>query len=67
MSLHIQRFLDRIRAAESRSQRDVIMTVAEARDLHHEITRILARLEQSIADANTTPVIEVNLDGGSFR
>ena len=46
MSLHINRFLDRILAAESRQQRDVTMTVQEARALHTELTRLLLIAEE---------------------
>lgn len=67
MSLHIQRFIDRIRVAESRSQRDVIMTLQEARDLHHDITRLLLALEQTMSTPQRDEVIEINIDGGDFR
>ena len=45
MSIHINKFLDRIKAADSRSQRDVVMTVNEARDLHADITKLLLLIE----------------------
>ena len=70
MSLHINRFLDRIRAAESRQQRDVIMTTAEARDLHTDITRLLLALqvshEQKTAESMDNPVINIEVQGGAF-
>ena len=67
MSLHIQRFLDRIRAAESRRQGDIIMTLQEARDLHADITRLLMRLEERPVAAATQPeVIEVEVRGRPF-
>lgn len=72
MSLHINRFIDRVRAAESRQQRDVIMTVAEARDLHSDITRLLLVVEElrsrpAVAmPGENTNVITVEMQGGSF-
>lgn len=70
MSLHINRFLDRIRAAESRQQRDVVMTTAEARDLHTDITRLLLALqvshEQKITESTDNPVINIEVQGGAF-
>ena len=70
MSLHINRFLDRIRAAESRQQRDVTMTTAEARDLHTDITRLLLALqvshEQKTTESTDNPVINIEVQGGSF-
>ena len=47
MSSPIERFLDKVRAAESRSQREIVLTLTEARDLHADLTRLLLRLESS--------------------
>ena len=70
MSLHINRFLDRIRAAESRQQRDVTMTTAEARDLHTDITRLLLALqvshEQKTTESADNAVINIEVQGGAF-
>ena len=70
MSLHINRFLDRIRTVESRHQRDVVMTVTEARDLHSDITRLLLQLEQAtreLAQAREQDqVIKVEIGGSEF-
>jgi hypothetical protein len=70
MSLHINRFLDRIRAAESRQQRDVVMTTAEARDLHTDITRLLLALqvshEQKTTESTDDAVINIEVQGGAF-
>ena len=67
--LHINKFIDRVKAAESRSQRDLIMTVNEARDLHGDITKLLLSLqvlrEQSTATP-VAPVTSIEVVGGSF-
>lgn len=68
MSLHINRFIDRVRAAESRQQREVTMTLTEARDLLADITRLLLKLESSAVTTAAAPeVVEVQLSGGTFR
>jgi hypothetical protein len=68
MSLHIHRFIDSIKAAESRGSRDVILTLREAKDLHSDITKLLITLEQlrSMPDSQSQ-VVEVQLAGGSFK
>lgn len=71
MSLHINRFLDKIRAAESRQQREVAMTVNEARDLHADITKLLLVVEElrsRLDNPNnaTSDVVTVTMDGGTF-
>ena len=69
MSLHINRFIDRVRAAESRQQREVTMTLTEARDLLADITRLLLKLEtKQESAANELPqVTEIQVSGGTFR
>lgn len=71
MSLHINRFLDKIRAAESRQQREVAMTVNEARDLHADITKLLLVVEElrsrlDSTNSATPDVVTVAMDGGTF-
>jgi hypothetical protein len=45
MSSPIERFLDNVRAAESRNQRELVLPLAQARDLHADITRLLLKLD----------------------
>lgn len=70
MSLHINKFIDRIKAAESRSQRDVTLTINEARDLHADITKLLIGVQelqqQLLTSQQEQSVISVELDGGKF-
>ena len=68
MSLHINRFVDSIKAAESRGQKDLIMPIRDAKDLHSDITKLLLVLEQSRSQqAAANEPIEVVLSGGSFK
>jgi len=67
--LHINRFVDRLQQADGRRQKDIVMTVAEARDLHADITKLLIALEDLRERAAATPdqsVIQVEVQGGSF-
>jgi hypothetical protein len=69
MSLHINRFVDSIKAHESRGQRDFTMTMRDAKDLHSDITKLLLTLE-SLHARNTQPkqeTVTVELNGGSFK
>jgi hypothetical protein len=70
MSLHIHRFVDLIKATESRGQRDVHMSLRDAKDLHADITKLLTTLEQMrqmSAPAVKDPVAGVEISGGSFK
>jgi hypothetical protein len=68
MSLHINRFIDNIKATESRGGRDVILSLRDAKDLHGDITKLLLTLEQLRSSGPAqTEEIQVQLDGGSFK
>jgi hypothetical protein len=67
MSMHINRFVDRIKATESRGQKDFTMSMNEARDLHADITKLLLALQQvrETAPQDSTTVV-MEMDGGKF-
>jgi hypothetical protein len=68
MSLHIHRFVDSIKAHESRGQKDFSMPLRDAKDLHADITKLLITLEQMREQqARGTDVVEVQITGGSFK
>lgn len=69
MSLHINRFVDSIKAHEARGQRDFTMSLRDAKDLHADITKLLFTLEQLRTQQNTAKneVIEVQITGGGFK
>ena len=70
MTIHLQKFVDRVRGQEARGARDLIMTMNEARDLHADITRLLIQLqslqEQTVKTNNNNEVIQVEISGGKF-
>ena len=67
MSLHINRFVDSIKAHESRGQKDFTMTMRDAKDLHSDITKLLMTLAAMRTVPVENSVTEVDLDGGSFK
>jgi DNA-binding protein YbaB len=68
MSLHIHRFVDSIKAHESRGQRDFSMPMRDAKDLHADITKLLITLEQMREQQTRgAEVVEVQITGGSFK
>ena len=68
MSLHINRFIDRIKAADARQQRDFTMSMSDAKDLHADITKLLLALQVYHERSSTTDSADINIavDGGSF-
>lgn len=67
MSQHITRFIDRIRAAESRQQREITLNITEARDLRDDITRLLLLLQEAAqTHAPDQNITQVQITGGHF-
>ena len=69
MSLHLQKFVDRVRGHEARGAKDFVMTLAEAKDMHADITRLLLELHdlrEQVNKPQTEEVITVQVGGGSF-
>jgi hypothetical protein len=69
MSMHLQRFVDRVRGFEARGVRDFTMSMNDAKDLHADITRLLIELETLRNQADTRvkdEVINIEVGGGSF-
>jgi hypothetical protein len=70
MSIHLQKFIDRVQGFESRGQKDFIMPMTDARGMHADLTRLLLDL-QSLKEQNTKnsqqEAITVELTGGSFK
>ena len=66
--LHINRFVDNLKAHESRGQRDFNMPMRDAKDLHADITKLLLQLNamhELLQKQNAT--IEVEITGGTFK
>jgi len=70
MSIHLQRFVDRVRGFEARATKDFTMSMNDAKDLHADITRLLIELqdlrEKLQNQSNLDQVITVEMTGGKF-
>jgi hypothetical protein len=69
MSLHLQKFVDRVQGNESRGLRDFTMSMSDARALHADLTRLLIELQalrEIVATKPQEEVVTVDVDGGLF-
>lgn len=66
MSLHINRFVDAIKAAESRGQRELMITLRDAKDLHADITKLLLTLE-AMRKQPKNEAVTLEISGGQFK
>jgi hypothetical protein len=70
MTIHLQRFVDRVRGFEARGAKDFTMSMQDAKDLHADVTRLLIELNalKESAQQSTQPeVVQIRMDGGNFR
>jgi hypothetical protein len=68
MSLHINRFVDSIKAHEARGQREFTMSMRDAKDLHADITKLLLTLQgMRNQQEQQNQVVEVQITGGDFK
>ena len=69
MSIHLQRFVERLQGFEARGARDFIMPITDAKGMHADLTRLLLELttlkEQAIT-AQDDKSITIKMDGGTF-
>lgn len=68
MSLHINRFIDLVKAHEARGQHTLNMPLRDAKDLHSDITKLLmsvTSLQHQLLEQKSQP-IEVNIAGNKF-
>jgi hypothetical protein len=70
MTIHLQKFVDRVRGAEARGLKDFTMSMQDAKDLHADITRLLIDLyafrESAVVKTHKEESITVEINGGSF-
>jgi len=69
MSIHIQKFVERVQGFEARATKDFTMPMKDAKDLHADITRLLLalnELRQSTMSAQQNNKITVEVEGGAF-
>ena len=69
MSLHLQKFIDRLQGLEARGAKDFNMPISDAKGMHADLTRLLLelnKLKEQAVSSKTDEVITVKMDGGSF-
>jgi hypothetical protein len=69
MSIHIQKFIERVQGFEARAAKDFTMPMKDAKDLHADITRLLLivnQLREVASAAQQNDKISIEVGGGSF-
>ena len=69
MSIHLQRFIERLQGFEARGAKDFIMPLTDAKGMHADLTCLLlelTNLKEAVVEAHEEEIIRVNVEGGSF-
>jgi hypothetical protein len=69
MSIHIQKFIERVQGFEARAIKDFTMPMKDAKELHADITRLLLNLHvlhEHLQAKGSDDQIQVTVEGGSF-
>lgn len=64
--LYIRKFIDRLQQCELKGQKDFSCPIADAKNLHNDITRLLLDLEAVKNNTQSDQVVQVELGGGDF-
>jgi len=67
--IHINNFVDKIKALETQNSKQFAMTMREAKDLHADITKLLLALQvlqEGKAKGSNNEVIQVELRGDTW-
>lgn len=69
MSLHLIKFIERIKSAEKRGQREVVLSLTDARDIQSDLTKLLLSfqaLQERSQNTDTDTSKGVEISGGAF-
>lgn len=68
MSLHLQKFIERIRGHDARGVKDFVMPMVDAKGMHADLTELLLELKQLKESAATSKndIVAFKIDGGKF-
>jgi hypothetical protein len=64
--LHIKKFMDKMSVVESKMNKDVVLSIVDARGLRDDIAKLLADLHDLSSNNEKTEIVEVRIKGGSF-
>lgn len=65
--MQIEKFLERVQAAEAKGAKDVIIPLRDAKGVHNELTRLLLKLEfLQLAQVESEKVVSIEINGQTF-
>ena len=69
MSIHLQKFIERVRGNDLRGGKDFVMPMKDAKGMAADLTELLLELrafQTAILKEQQNQVLEIKIDGGKF-
>jgi hypothetical protein len=69
LSIHLQKFIERVRSNDARGGKDFVMPMKDAKGMAADLTELLLELrtlQTAALQGQTDQIIEIKLDGGKF-
>lgn len=69
MSIHLQKFIERVRGNDARGGKDFVMPMKDAKGMAADLTELLLELrtlQTAALKGQADQVIEIKMDGGKF-
>jgi hypothetical protein len=69
LSIHLQKFIERVRANDARGGKDFVMPMKDAKGMAADLTELLLELrafQTAILKEQQNQVLEIKIDGGKF-
>jgi hypothetical protein len=64
--LYIRKFIDRVQQCDSKGVNDFVWPLADAKNLHGDITKLLLDIEALQQARNNEPITQVEVAGGDW-
>jgi hypothetical protein len=69
LSIHLQKFIERVRSNDARGGKDFVMPMKDAKGMAADLTELLLELrafQTAILKEQQNQVLEIKIDGGKF-
>ena len=69
MSIHLQKFIERVRANDAKGGKDLVMPMKDAKGMAADLTELLLELrafQTASLKEQQNQVLEIKIDGGKF-
>jgi len=67
LSLTLRKFNDKVKQMNQTNGKQLVLSAEEARSLHNDIYAMLANIAELASNVAKEEIIQIGMDGGSFK